>query len=111
MLVPQFVEETEVLRVLKDVVRVRSNMVTLLDMTGAIDIDSSMLSSGNERSDSSCYNSPLSFVFSDLSFFYMITHPFHVTGLLTTLVFIIASFHLLPRTSMIHLHLLICTSS
>ena len=53
MLVPQFVEETEVLRVLEDIARVRSNTVTSLDMTGVIGIDSSMLSSGNERSDSS----------------------------------------------------------
>ena len=51
MLVPWFVEETEVLRVLEDVARVRSNMVTSLDMTGAIGIDSLILSSGNERSD------------------------------------------------------------
>ena len=39
----------------------------------------------------------------------MITHPSHIIGPMTTLVFIIASFHPLPQTSMTHLCLLICT--
>ena len=43
--------------------------------------------------------------------FLAITHPFHVIGPLTTLAFIIASFHLLPQTSMSHSCLLIHTSS
>ena len=52
----------------------------------------------------SCYDSPLFFSF------LMITHPFHVIGPLTTLVFIIASFHPFPQTSLTHSCLLICTS-
>ena len=44
----------------------------------------------------------------DLSFLFLaITHPPHVIGLLTTLVFIIASFHPFLRTSITHLCLLI----
>ena len=43
--------------------------------------------------------------------FLAITHPSHVIGPLTTLVFIIASFHPLLRTSLTHPCLLICTSS
>ena len=43
--------------------------------------------------------------------FLAITHPSHIISPLTTLVFIIASFHPLPRTSMTHSHLLVCTSS
>ena len=42
--------------------------------------------------------------------FLTITHPSHVISLLTLLAFIIASFHLLPRTSMTHSCLLVCTS-
>ena len=50
---------------------------------------------------------PHSFL-SDLSFlFLMITHPPHIIGPLTTLVFVIASFHPHPRTSMTLLRLLI----
>ena len=42
--------------------------------------------------------------------FLMITHPLHIIGLLTPLVFIITPFHLLPQTSLTHSWLLICTS-
>ena len=42
--------------------------------------------------------------------FLAITHPSHIIGLSASLVFIIASFHLLPWTSMTHSCLLICTS-
>ena len=40
-----------------------------------------------------------------------ITHPSHVIGPLTPLVFVIAPFHPLPRTSMTHFCLLVRTSS
>ena len=44
-----------------------------------------------------CYDSPLFFSFLGLIFsFLAITHPSHVIGPLTTLVFVIASFHLFP---------------
>ena len=43
-------------------------------------------------------------------FFFMITHPSHVIGPLTTLVFVIISFHPIPQTSMTNFCLLICTS-
>ena len=42
--------------------------------------------------------------------FLAITHPSHVIGPLTTLVFIITSFHPIPHTSMTHLCLHVCTS-
>ena len=58
-----------------------------------------------------CYDLLLSFLFSDLSFFLVITHPSHVIGPLTTLVFVIASFHPFLWTSLTHSHLLVCTSS
>ena len=58
-----------------------------------------------------CYDSPLFFSFGPIFSFLVITHPSHVISPLTTLVFVIASFHLLPRTSLTHLRLLVCTSS
>ena len=58
----------------------------------------------------SCYNLPYSFLGLLFSFF-AITHPSHVIGPLTTLVFIIASFHLIPQTSITYSCLLVCTSS
>ena len=55
---------------------------------------------------------PYSFLFSRTYFsFSAITHPSHVIGPLTPLVFVIASFHPFPRTSLTHSCLLICTSS
>ena len=53
-----------------------------------------------------CYDSPLFFSFGLVFSFLTITHPPHDFGLLTTLVFIIASFHPLLWTSMTHLCLL-----
>ena len=58
-----------------------------------------------------CYDSPLFFSFGLIFSFLAITHPSHVIGPLTTLVFVIASFHLLHRTSLTHSRLLVCTSS
>ena len=62
---------------------------------------------------SQCYNSPLffSFLFRLTFLSSAITHPSHVIGPLTTLVFIIASFHPVLWTSMTQSTLLICTSS
>ena len=49
---------------------------------------------------------PILFFWTYLSFL-VITHPPHVISPLTTLVFVIASFHPLPRTSLTHSRLLI----
>ena len=49
---------------------------------------------------------PYSFSLGLIFSFLAITHPSHVIGLLTTLVFVITSFHLLFQTSMTHLCLL-----
>ena len=57
-----------------------------------------------------CYDSPLFFSFGLIFSFLAITHPFHIIDLLTTLAFVIASFHPLPRTSMTHSCLPVCTS-
>ena len=54
-----------------------------------------------------CYDSPLFFSFGLVFSFLAITHPSHVIGPLTTLVFIIASFHPLLQTSMTYICLLV----
>ena len=57
----------------------------------------------NHTTDCCCYDSPLFFCFLGLIFcFHVITYPSHVTSLLTSLVFIIASFLLLLQTSLAH---------
>ena len=53
-----------------------------------------------------CYDSLLFFSFGLLFSFLAITHPSHIIGPLTTLIFVIASFYLILRTSMTHLCLL-----
>ena len=53
---------------------------------------------------------PYSFLSWTHLFFSVITHPLHIIGPLTPLVFIITSFHLLLWTSLTHSWLLICTS-
>ena len=63
---------------------------------------------GKEKSVTIC---PYSFVFLDLLFFSRDYSSTHFIGPLTTLVFVIASFHPLHRTSLTHFRLLLCTSS
>ena len=101
-------------------------MITgLLDTPGTLRLASLSLLSSNSQgsynicentlrtvSYASCYDLPLFLLFLGLILsFLAITCPSHVIGPLSPLVFIIASFHPLPQTSITHSHLLICTSS